>query len=36
MKICFEDESTTKTFLEFCRIVAYVLEENEKLKNQEL
>lgn len=34
MKIHFEDKSDTYVFLEFCRLIAYVLEENENFKNK--
>jgi hypothetical protein len=33
MRILFEDESETKTFLELCRLIGKVLEENEKFKS---
>jgi hypothetical protein len=30
MKVHFEDEDDAKAFLEFCRLIAKVMEENEK------
>ena len=33
MKIIFENEHDDVLFLNICRIIAYVLEENEKIKN---
>jgi hypothetical protein len=32
MEIYFKDEKDAKTFLELCRAIAKVLEENEKLR----
>jgi hypothetical protein len=34
MKIYFEDEKDAKAFLKLCKLIAYVIEENEKFKNK--
>jgi hypothetical protein len=34
MRICFEDEKDTYAFLNLCKIIAKVIEENEKFKSQ--
>jgi hypothetical protein len=33
MKIYFEDRKDAYAFLKLCKLVAYVLEENEKFKS---
>jgi hypothetical protein len=34
MKVYFEDEADAEAFLKLCKLVAYVMEENEKFKTQ--